>query len=77
MVMTVQTTVTNHLYLMDQFCGFEGTVRKAHVIFPDRADIAVTVDSKNQNHKSFPENGAIGLRAGEKSLMQKAKNKSL
>jgi hypothetical protein len=41
------------------------------VIFPDRADIAV--DSKNQNHKSFPE--ATGLRVGEKSLVLKAKYK--
>jgi hypothetical protein len=47
------------------------TVTKAHVIFPDRADIAV--DSKNQNHKSFPE--ATGLRVGEKSMVLKAKYK--
>lgn len=32
MVMTVQTTVTNHLYLVDQFCGFNGSFGLSHVI---------------------------------------------
>ena len=49
---------------------------KTHVIFPDRGD--TVVDSKNQNHKSSPDDGrATGLRVAEKWMVLKAKNKEL
>jgi hypothetical protein len=43
-VMIIQTTVTKHLYLTDQFCGLVGSLGPSHVtIFASRVDSDVSV----------------------------------